>query len=146
MKSGLTLIELITVIAIIGIMSAVTVPILQNYSPSIKLNGSARALSGHLREAQEKAITEQKQHLIRFHPETSPPSYELIRINNSIEELQNTFSLDQNITLALEASITNSEIIFSPDGGPSASGNITLTINSINKIISVTPAGFIKIQ
>lgn len=146
MKKAVTLLELIIVIAIMGIMAAVLAPTLSSYVPGVQLNGSARVLSGNLRQAQESAIAEQKQYLIRFHPTNVPPSYELIRINNSVEELQNTVPLASSETLSLDVTITNNQIAFSPDGGPSSSGNITLSINSVSKIINVSPAGFIKIQ
>ena len=63
---GVTLIELLTVISIVGILTAVGVPTVSHFLPGIQLNGSARVLSANLREAQERTITEQKQHLIRF--------------------------------------------------------------------------------
>lgn len=147
-SSGVTLLELLIVIAIMGIMAAVLAPTLSNYVPGIQLNGSARVLSGNLRQAQEKAITEQKQYMIRFHPTNVPPSYEMIRINNGVEELQSSVTLASSETLSLATAIasTSNQIVFSPDGGPSASGDITLSINSVSKIINVSPAGFIKIN
>lgn len=142
---GVTLIELLTVVAIIGILTAVGAPTVAHFLPGIQLNGSARVLSANLREAQERTITEQKPHLIRFST-TSPFYYELIRIDDGDEELIKKINLASSITISLQPSITNNQIVFSTDGGPSSNGQITLTINGASKIVSVSPAGFIKIE
>lgn len=146
MKKAVTVIEMIVVISIIGILVGTTVPILSHYLPGIQLNGSARILSSNLREAQERAITEQKQYLIRFLPDTIPPSYKLIRINNSVEEEIRTNSFASGTSLTLEDTISSNQIVFSADGGPSSSGDITISLNGVDKIINVSPAGFIKIN
>jgi len=146
MKKGVTLLELLVVIAIIGIMAAVALPTISKYLPGIQLNGSVRVLSGNLREVQEKAITEQKQYLIRFSLTANPINYQLIRSDNGNEEIQKTVNLGSGETLTLDPSISNNQIVFSPDGGPSSSGDITLSINSVSKIINVSPAGFISIK
>lgn len=146
MKKGLTVIELIVTISIIAIMAGVVVPTVSRYLPSIQLNGSARSLSFNLRDMQEQAITEQKQYLIRFFPLTIPPSYKMIRINNSVEEELKSVNFPENSSLTLESTIALDEIIFSADGGPSSSGDITIFLNSVNKILNVSPAGFIKIN
>lgn len=145
---GVTLTELIVTISIIGILTAVTVPTVSHYLPGIQLNGSARVLSSSLREAQEKTITEQKQYMIEFYPAASPASYKLIRVDNSEE--QKTVKLASGQSLS--AMNTNdppgpiTQIVFSIDGGATPNGKITLTINGVDKIVSVSPAGFIKIE
>lgn len=146
MKQAVTLMELLIVIAIIGITTAVAAPVLSNYAPGIQLNGSARTLSGHLREAQEKTITEQKQYLIQFHPSDSPPFYELIKNDEGSETVEKTIYLPDNESVSLDAGIADNKIAFSPDGGPSSSGDITLQIDSNTKVINVSPAGFIAIH
>lgn len=146
MRKGVTLIEMIVVISIIGILVGTAVPVLSHFLPGIKLNGSMRVLSANLREAQEKAITEQKQYLVRFFPATVPPSYKLIRINNSVEEEIKTVSFPSGSSLTLDPAISQNQVIFSADGGPSSSGNITVNLGSASKTINVSPAGFIKIS
>lgn len=145
-KKGLTLVELLVTISIIGILVGVTVPTLSKYLPGITLNGAAKTLTTTLREAQEKTITEQKQYLVRFTSTSVPPYYELIRINNSTEELQRKIELKTTETITLANTITSNQIIFSPDGGPSSNGDITLGNGTSTKIINVSPAGFISAQ
>ena len=143
---GFTLVEMLVVIGIIGILTGVAVPTISHYLPGIQLNGSARTLSSNLRDAQERAVTEQKQHAIRFDTTAVPPSYQMIRIDGVTETEIRKVNLANSETIALQNTITNNQIIFSSDGGPSSSGNITLTINGVNKVLNVSPAGFINIQ
>ena len=146
MKKGLTAIEMIVVISIIGIMAGMIVPTISKYLPGIQLNGSAREITDNLREAQERTVTEQNQHLVRFFPTASPAYFKLIRIVNSNEELMRQVNLPTSQTLTLDETIADNQIIFSPDGGPSSSGNITIDNDTSNKIINISPAGFISIH
>lgn len=138
--------ELIIVIAIMAILLSITVPSISQFLPGVRLNGTTRSLTANLREAQEKAITSQNQYLLRFFPDSLPPAYQLIQIASSVETIIREESLPSGEALALDSSITNNQIVFSPDGGPSSSGNITLSLSGKSKIINVSPAGFIKIS
>lgn len=145
-KAGFTMVEMIVVLSVITILVAALVPTLSRSLPGIRLSGSSRNLVGDLRAMQEKAITEQNQHLIRFFPAAAPPNYQLIRIYNSTEEIQRTVQLSNDESISLAATITANQIVFSPDGGPSSSGDITLAVGTSQKIINVSPAGYIKIR
>jgi type II secretion system protein H len=146
MKKGFNLVEMLVVISIIGILSAALVPTLSQYLPGVQLNGSARVLSADLREAQERTVTEQKQYLIRFNLTAAPKYYQLMRINNTTEENIRTVNLASSENVTLDPGISQNQITFSADGGPSSSGNITLSNTAGSKIVNVSPAGFIKIQ
>ena len=143
---GMTLIEMLVVIGVIGILLATLTPSVSRYAKGVSLNGEAKVLTSTLREAQEKTITEQKRYLIRLRPESAPPSYDLVALTESGEELQKTFTLRSGETMTVEETIASNEVIFSPDGGPSASGNITISNGTDSKIVNVSPAGFISIQ
>lgn len=145
-KQGFTAIELIVTIAIISILAAALVPTLSRSLPSVQLNGEIRTLTGDIREVQEKAITEQKQHLIRFFPTAAPPYYELIRLDEGNEELIKKRDLSSGHSLNIEPTIAADQIVFSPDGGPSSNGNITISVDAISKNVNVSPAGFVKIE
>jgi len=147
-RRGLTAIEMIVVISIIGIMAGMIVPTISKYLPGIQLNGSARNLSNDLRQAQELTVAEQNKHLIRFFPTDNPvkTKYQLIRIYNSKEEIIKDIVLSSTITITLDEKILDSQIAFSSDGGPSSSGNITISNGSSQKVINVSTAGFVSIH
>jgi len=146
-RLAVSLYEFLIVFGIIAIITAISIPMIKNYTPSLKLSSSARATLAQLRQAQEEAITTQKQHLVRFFPApTNPAILQLIKKEDANETILETVTLDKDIMLVLDSSINNNQIIFSPDGGPSASGNITLNLESAFKIVNVSPAGVIKLQ
>lgn len=145
-KFGFTLVEMIVTLGVISILVATLVPVISNYLPGVQLNGATRQLTSDLREVQERAITEQNQLLIRFYPAASPTYYQLIRKLSDSEEQLRQVNLPSGATLSLEASIADNQVIFSPDGGPSSSGKITLNIGGKEKKIDVSFAGYIKIE
>ena len=142
------------VLAIIAILAAVLVPTLSQYLPSVQLSGSTRTLTGDLREAQEKAITEQDQYLIYFVQLKNPPIYHMIKIKKDpvtqlpVREQIREETLPGSIELTLEPTPADDQIAFSSDGGPSAPLKVTLTLkgNGSQKKIDISPAGFIKIE
>lgn len=144
---AISLYEFLIVFGIIAIVSVISIPLIKNYTPSLKLSSSGRAVSANLRQAQEEAITTQKQHLVRFFPAPANPAYlQLIKKEDTEETILKTVTLDRDIILTLAPLISGSQIIFSPDGGPSASGDITLTLGDASKTVNVSPAGVIKFQ
>jgi len=145
MKKAFSLTELIITLAVIGILTAILVPAISSYLPFWRLNGSARLIVNKLRQAQEEAVTTQSQHLIRFNPTASPCTYELIKIDSG-ETVLETITMPTNVTLSLDPTIADNQIIFSADGGPSANGNLTVTLGDASKTINVSPAGVIKLQ
>lgn len=145
LHQGFSLPELIIVLGIIVLMSAIAAPTVSSFMPGIRLNGSARNLTADLREAQEKAVTEQNQYLVRFIPTPLPATYQLIRKIDETETIIKEIKLPSGESITIENTITNNQIVFSPDGGPSSSGNITLSLLGKTKIINVSPAGFIKL-
>ena len=53
---GFTLVELLTSIAVIGIMTAIATPSIERVSRSLRIEGSAQALVGDLNRARTEAI------------------------------------------------------------------------------------------
>lgn len=146
MKKGINLVELIVIIAIIGIVTAALVPAASRYLPGIQLTGATRTLASNLREAQEKAVTEQKQYAIRFSSGPTP-SYQIINVSTSPEEVQKTVNLKPDQFLSAFG-VRGGQVVFSADGGANQSGDIIISNpgKGISKTISISPAGFIKIE
>jgi prepilin-type N-terminal cleavage/methylation domain-containing protein len=58
-QRGYSLIELLTVVAIIGVMSLVSVPAFLNYQRSLEVKSSMRQFTADLRAARQRAVTNQ---------------------------------------------------------------------------------------
>lgn len=145
-KKGFTIVELIVALLIFTIITAISIPLVNHYLPSVRLSGSSRLLVSSIREAQERAISEQNRFMVRFYPGSTPPEYQLIRILEASQEILRTETLSTSEVLTLDETIIDDQITFSADGGPSSSGNIVLSVNGASRTISVSPAGFIKME
>jgi len=140
------MVEMLVVFVVFAILVAAIVPVVSNFMPGVKLTGASRDLLSSLREVQEIAITEQNQLLVRFDLAASPKNYKLIRKIGAVETTLRQKNIPEDISITLDPTITSSQVVFSPDGGPSCSGNITLTAGAKSKIVSVSPAGYLKIE
>lgn len=65
-RDGFTLVELMIVIAVIGILAAIAAPSYQTYMAQRRLNGAARHLAMHLMQARSQAITTNKQIIVNL--------------------------------------------------------------------------------
>lgn len=147
MKKGFTLIEYIVTISLIGLLASAFVLSASNFLPSVRLNGSTNNLTSNLRQAQEEAVTAQMRYAVRFNAQTNPTGYQIIKISaDTTEDIVKTVTIPSNLTVDLDPTIADAEIYFSPDGGPSSFGNITLSSAGKSKVVNISPAGVIKIQ
>ena len=145
MRKSFSLMELVIVMAIITILAAVVVPTVRSFSPTFQLNNSTKLILNKLRQAQEEAITVQDRNSLRFNLAVNPVTFQLIKIAGS-ETVLEEGQLVKDVSVSFDPAATNNEVVFSSDGGPNWSGNITVTLRSSSKIINVSPAGVIKIQ
>jgi len=134
--------EMLIVMAIIGILAATVVMGINSFLPHWQLSGSARLLTSKLRQAQEEAVTTQKQHRIYFNSTVPPVSFQLVKVDSGDQVLE-TIALPKNISLQLN--IAN-PITFSADGGPDTNGSLILNLGGTGKTIEISPAGIIKLQ
>ncbi|HET8798108.1 MAG TPA: prepilin-type N-terminal cleavage/methylation domain-containing protein [Thermoanaerobaculia bacterium] len=74
-SGGYSLAELLVVVAIIGILSLVSVPAFMSYRNSAKLRSSMRQFVADLREARQRAITENHPTMISFRAGTGNLAY-----------------------------------------------------------------------
>jgi prepilin-type N-terminal cleavage/methylation domain-containing protein len=70
-QAGYSLVEMLTVIAIIGILALVTVPNFITYMQSNKMKSSMRAFTSDLRTMRQMAITQGLQTRITFTPDST---------------------------------------------------------------------------
>lgn len=150
---GISLYELLIVMGIIVMVTAIAIPSINHYLPSLRFSSSAKVIVSKLRQAQEEAVTTQIRHGIKFNT-TSPVSIDFIKYVEgtppTITVIENV-QLPTNITLTLDAAISNNidnanSIIFSANGAPDVNGNVAVGSSGYtSKIINISPAGVIKL-
>ena len=67
-QTGVTLVELMVVLAIIAITSAIAVPLFMGNRESVKLRGAARQVTTDLRLARGKAVSDNANYYVCFEP------------------------------------------------------------------------------
>jgi len=149
MKRAFSLMELVIVVGIITILTAVTIISVRSFSPYFQLNNSTKLILSKLRQAQEEAIAIQARHSLFFDTSKTPLVYQLIKINDLDESRTpiETKELASNLTVDFNPERAVKEVIFSSDGAPDWSGKITISLSTSNKkTIDVSPAGVMKIE
>ncbi len=144
---GFTLIEMMVVIAIIAVLSAIAVPSFMEYARNQRLNGAARQVYSDLMNARQQAVTENKKIIVEF---VSNHQYQFVRDNDASE----TVSTGDETLVLRDIHPEYSDVTFSagfnPAFRPNGTGKnpvITLTSSSTGKTkcITISTAGRIKI-
>jgi len=79
---GFSLVELLVVMAIIGVMALVSVPLLVQQLPKWHMNGTARDLAGKLMMARLRAIQENEKFGVEFTPGTID-KFKVVKYNDA---------------------------------------------------------------
>ena len=151
-RTGFTLLELMIIIAVIGILSAIAIPSFLSMLPGMRLNGAARMVAGDLMAARMKAVKLNMTTQVFF--DDNGFQY---RICNDTTADTNTTVDDgegdvvqrnlqdgrkyHDVTFA-----SNIDPIFTPRGTANNIGSITLTNPSGSKVITVILSGRVQIQ
>ncbi len=141
MKSrAFTLIEIIIVVGIIIIMTAIVVAGFRTYQPNIELSGSIRKLVTDLRHAQQLTITEQILYCLLLIPDQM--KYQIIKCDSS--QIISEVLLSSDI-ISINSSFPDNKVQFNPYGSVKEEGTISLenTQGQI-KTVEIKPSGFIK--
>lgn len=150
MHRGISIIELIAVIAIILILSSVSLVVWQAYGSSLRLTLSARKIIGDLRQAQSQSVTEQITYLIRFDKKTSTYKYICLipdpdNPGETMEEEIRQENLYSKIQISEINGLDNDQVRFNPAGAPSDTGTIQLkNEKGAPKTIEIKPSGWVK--
>lgn len=139
---GFTILEIIIAIAIIGIVMGLSIPLIKNLDPGLKLSSAASELVGNLRLAQQMAISQQIKYGVKLLP---PLSYELIKVESSTTTIK-TVLLKEGVTIESIISIADNTIVYNPIGEPSSSGMINLSKDKKESKIEIKPSGYVRIQ
>jgi len=142
-KEGFTLIEIIIVLAIMGIIVLIGFPVLKSYRPNLRLSGTVRELINDLRYVEQSALTEQINHGIRFFSDED--KYQIIRYGATEEILEEKY-FPPEVNFYLISGFSGNQVIFNPYGAASEPGTITL-INTGNSTttIEIKSSGFVRI-
>ena len=143
-QNGELLINLLVTLAIIGVLAAISIPLLKNYQPSLKLNLAIKNLTSDLRYIQQQTITEQKIHFIKF--STSTNSYDLLKFDTATSTLKSVF-LPTDISFDSISGFTDNTVKFNPYGSVYEYGSIILVnTSSTTKTINIKPSGYVELQ
>jgi len=148
-KYGFTLLEMMIVVAIMGILSAIAVPNLKTYMAQRRLNGAVRQVFGDLMAARQRAITENRSIGVEF---TSDHVYRIFADtdNDGIRDSDEAILQTRDIYPDYSGVWIDGQsrlVAFYPNGaGRNPVINFGLSGQATSKNISVSTAGRIKIN
>lgn len=125
-KRGFTLIELVIVMALVGILLAVALPQYISWRKGAAYNNAAYQVMGALRQARSQAVSEKREHRVEF--DVSAGRYQLTRkdpITNLYEIVQNETGFPPEVKLRANADCAGTADVnftFASDGTGSSDG------------------------
>jgi len=141
-QRGITFIELMTVVAVIGIMSAMAVPSFLSYMPKLRVKSAARDVVSQLRLARSKAVAERRPYGVSFNlgnrsmitfADTNDPASQSYSVSDS---LLNADTLSNDIALN-SCTYANNCVVFSSTGAASTSGDLQVVTGDGSIIMSI---------
>lgn len=143
MKQGATLVEVLTIVAIIAIIGGVSVGYIRTTAPGSILNSQGRAIATDLRYAAELAVSTQINHTVRF--DATLNQYAIFVLENP-ERLIKQTTLHSDLSFASITLLQNAAE-FNALGAVVALGVVTIQHrNGAISIIDVRPSGYVQIR
>ena len=146
---GFTLVELMIVIAVMGIMAAIAVPNYRTYMAQRRLNGAARQVMSDLMAARMKAVSQNNEFKVFF---LANNQYKILddNNNNGTEDTGESSQTKDIQTEYYDVTLSaNNNPIFQPNGTASNLPTInlgSLSNSSWSKSITISSAGRVKIN
>ena len=139
-SEGMTLVELLVVLGVIGLIVGMSVPALAGYAKQVRLKAAIRQVVGLVSLARSLAISSHEDHGVVVDPERR----ELSVINMvSGQALEQVVRLPSSVTLDVQvggASSPETQLVFRPTG--SLTGRtVSLVLADRDKVYSITVTG-----
>lgn len=137
---GFSLVELLTVVAIIGVMSLVGVPAFMSYQRSVNFKTSMRQYTSDLRSARQRAVSSTTQVMVgnMRNEGTAPETYGVYEILES-RDRGATYTLLQTKQLTKRSEFvgTPDDILFMPNGTVNLPGGVYSTTVELRSLDSI---------
>ena len=132
-QSGFTLVEVMVVVAIMGISMLAALPSFRGYLQSNRVNDASRELSGRLRLARQSAVAEGVSRIAVWDFESD--AYSIVRDSNADGQVQvgepvlGPFLLPEGLDIESKVGegFAGDQIVFGPNGSASGTGTVVLT-------------------
>lgn len=134
-QKGITLVELLTTVVIIGIVAAMAVPRFQKAFERIKFRSANREITSSLRLARSKAVSTKEQHGVFFNSDDlswtlfkdkENPGGMVFEAGDSVIKVD-TLPVEFNF---LQVDNASSTIVFRPNGTTSVTANVVTMANT----------------
>ena len=151
---GFTLVEMITVLAIMTIIMAFAVPMFSRFTAGTRLGTASRDISTALRTARSYAITQRNNHAVNFNLGPDDGLYWIYYDGNTNNVVDKIFSLPKTIGIA-EGTVSNIvtsagsvAVEFKPTGGCMQNETLWLwdTKGRTNQVIIINTTGRVRIE
>ena len=145
---GFSIGELMTVVSVIGIVTAVGIPSFLSFQPSMRLNGAAREVLSRLNWARANAVQNNNSSVVTFLNDHSFQIFNDANGNGLADANETTtINLQTNYSdVTFTVSGSSSTPTFNGRGTASSDTTVTITNTSGSKIVQVSPTGNVKIN
>jgi len=144
-QKGFTIAEILVVVSVMALLTAISIPLLARFQPNLKLNGAGRMLAADLRLAQQLTVTEQTIHLVSLN--ISGGAYDILSLGAATTTVKSV-TLPTDVSFDT-ASTTVSEIRFNSYGGASGESDGRIQLKNTNDkelIINIKASGYVEIK